>query len=144
MPLDQAVWLPLIDVCDYGEVLHLAPVGKQILLAVANPDGEIAQRLRVFLLALFPRHKIHFRAFSYLLRMRVAVRIPRRFGYLLDRLMQRRTHPRTDSKSYRTARSIRPVLIPQPVDKVTFVARRISTEIIRSHGLQHGDQGAVC
>src|ERR1019366_6821395 len=104
MPLDQAAWLPLIDVCDYGEVLHLAAVGKQILLTVANPNREIAQRFRVLLLALFPRHKIHLGAFTDLFRMRLAVELPRRFVQLLNRLMQRHAHPRADREPNRTMR----------------------------------------
>src|ERR1035441_1213113 len=90
-----------------------------------------------------PRHKIHFRAFPYKFRMWLAIWLPRGLIQLLYRLMLRRIHPCADRESNRPARSIHSVLIPKPVDQVTFVARRISTKVVSRYGLREGSEGTL-
>lgn len=47
--------------------------------------------------------------------------LPRLLRELLDGLVQYRTHPCADFESCRPMWSVRPLLIPQPVDQGTFL-----------------------
>src|SRR5438552_17289798 len=135
MPLNQSPRLPLPNVRHYRKVLHLAAILKQLLLPLPNANRHIAQRLRIFVFRFLPRHKAHLGAFAYLSGVRFPVALPALFVHLEDRLVPPLHHPRTDPKPDESPRTTLSLFVPQPIDQVTLVARRIAPIIVLRHGL---------
>ena len=83
-------------------------------------------------------HKRHLGAFPNLVRVRLPVRSPFFFRHRQNRRAQRLRQARADRKTDESFRSLRSLLVPQPVQQIFFMARRVPAKIVRFHGLRQG------
>src|ERR1035441_1405073 len=89
------------------------------------------------------RNKHHIGAFPGRFHVWLAIGFPLAFRHRLHRLAKRRTHPRSDPKSDKALRSIRPLFVAQPIDQLVLVARRIASKVVLGHGGRQGRERSL-
>src|SRR5258708_13623007 len=105
MPMEKFSRFPIPQVAQHRKMSHATALGKQPSLPLAQPDGDVAQRLAVLRLGWLVRHEHHFGALSIYTRLGLPVRLPFLFRNFPNGLAQRLAHPHADRK---TNASLRP------------------------------------
>src|SRR5215207_5572256 len=97
-------------------------------LLFLDPNGDVTQRLTIFLFTALARDKRHFRARAYRVGF-VLYHLPLVFLYLVDGFSQIRAHPRRYPESDKALWAILALRVAQPVHQFVFVTGRITPVI---------------
>ncbi len=133
LPIQQSLRLPIPLIAGHRKVFHFASVGEQLPLPLAHADRGIPQGPGALRPIFFLRPVVqHVRAFPHCFAI-FPVRLPLPFRQTLDVLSQVGRHTHADAENNGLLRSVRTLLVTQPLHQFLFPARRIAPKVILLH-----------